>query len=167
MDSFSEKNIREDYRRLTLLLIEKKLTIASMESCTSGQIASLITDTEGSSAVLKGSLITYSNEIKAKFGVQAEVIDTYSVYSLEVAEEMAKAVKSLIGSDIGIGVTGTMGNIDPENSEFSKEGEVYFSIIYKDIVRKVKASIPVQESRLSYKLYVAKLVYDELISVLS
>ena len=51
---YDEKEIRADYRRLTKLLIEKKLTITTMESATSGQIASLITDTEGSSAVLKG-----------------------------------------------------------------------------------------------------------------
>ena len=50
---YDEKEIRADYRRLTKLLIEKKLTITTMESATSGQIASLITDTEGSSAVLK------------------------------------------------------------------------------------------------------------------
>ena len=59
---YDEKEIRADYRRLTKLLIEKKLTITTMESATSGQIASLITDTEGSSAVLKGAFVTYCNE---------------------------------------------------------------------------------------------------------
>ena len=55
---YDEKEIRADYHRLTKLLIEKKMTITTMESATSGQIASLITDTEGSSAVLKGAFAT-------------------------------------------------------------------------------------------------------------
>ncbi|MGN0960180.1 MAG: CinA family protein, partial [Coriobacteriales bacterium] len=50
------------YRQLTLLLIERGLSASTMESCTGGLIASLITDTEGSSAVLKGAFVTYSNE---------------------------------------------------------------------------------------------------------
>ena len=54
---YHEADIRNDYRKLTKLLIEKNLTITTMESATSGQIASLITDTEGSSAVLKGRLL--------------------------------------------------------------------------------------------------------------
>ena len=60
--SYDEREIREHYHDLTERLIEKKLTITTMESATSGQIASLITDTEGASAILKGAFITYSNE---------------------------------------------------------------------------------------------------------
>lgn len=87
---YDEKEIRADYRRLTKLLIEKKLTITTMESATSGQIASLITDTEGSSAVLKGAFVTYCNEAKIMQGVPAEIIDKYTVYSTQTAEAMAK-----------------------------------------------------------------------------
>lgn len=53
---YEEAAVRKGYRKLTKLLIEKKMTITTMESATSGQIASLITDTEGSSAVFKGAL---------------------------------------------------------------------------------------------------------------
>ena len=55
---YIEEETRGHYHSLTKLLIEKGLTITTMESATSGQIASLITDTEGSSAVLKGAFIT-------------------------------------------------------------------------------------------------------------
>ena len=65
---YRENNIRENYRKLTRLLISKGLTITTMESATSGQIASLITDTEGSSAVLKGAFVTYCNEAKIMQG---------------------------------------------------------------------------------------------------
>lgn len=61
---YDEAAVRDGYRKLTRLLIEKKMTITTMESATSGQIASLITDTEGSSAVLKGAFVTYCNEAK-------------------------------------------------------------------------------------------------------
>ena len=64
-----EKKVREEYRILTKSLISRKLTITTMESCTAGQIASLITDTEGSSEILKGAFVTYSNEAKIMMGV--------------------------------------------------------------------------------------------------
>ena len=88
---YNEKTIREHYRGLTKLLIEKNLTITTMESATSGQIASLITDTEGSSAILKGAFITYCNEAKIQQGVPAEILDKFTVYSRETAEAMASA----------------------------------------------------------------------------
>ena len=59
---YKESDIRNDYKKLTKLLIERDMTITTMESATSGQIASLITDTEGSSAVLKGAFVTYCND---------------------------------------------------------------------------------------------------------
>ena len=125
---YHEADIRNDYRKLTKLLIEKNLTITTMESATSGQIASLITDTEGSSAVLKGAFVTYCNEAKIMQGVPAEVLDTYTVYSKETAEAMTRACTEAYNADIGIGVTGTMGNIDPSNPDASVPGQVYFAI---------------------------------------
>ncbi len=50
-------------------------------------------------------------------GVPAEIIDKYTVYSTQTAEAMAKACTAVYQADIGIGVTGTMGNVDPANSE--------------------------------------------------
>ena len=84
----SEAAVRGKYKELTLGLIRRGLTITTMESCTSGQIASLITDTEGSSAVLKGAFVTYSNEAKIMQGVPAAIIGTYGVYSAETASAM-------------------------------------------------------------------------------
>lgn len=89
---YNESDIRNDYRRLTKLLIERGMTISTMESATSGQIVSLITDTEGSSAVLKGAFVTYCNEAKIMQGVPAEILDKYTVYSKETAEAMAKGL---------------------------------------------------------------------------
>lgn len=163
---YNEKKIREDYRSLTLLLIKKNLTISTMESATSGQISSLITDTEGSSAVIKGAFVTYCNEAKIMQGVPEEIINKYSVYSAETASAMAEACAKAYGADIGIGVTGTMGNADPANPDSSVPGQVYFAIRYLNETRAFFREIPVQESRLMYKLAVAKEIFDELIKLI-
>ena len=128
MKEYNESEIRNHYHELTDLLIERGLTITTMESATSGQLASLITDTEGSSAVLKGAFVTYCNEAKILQGVPAEILERYTVYSRETAEAMAEACRKAYGADIGIGVTGTMGNVDPANPEASVPGQVYFAI---------------------------------------
>ena len=70
-------DVTKQYELLTKTLIEKNLTISTMESCTAGQIISLITDTEGSSSITKGGFVTYSNEAKIMQGVPAEIIENY------------------------------------------------------------------------------------------
>ncbi len=158
----NEKQVRENYKRLTEKLIEKELTITTMESATGGQIASLITDTEGASAVLRGAFVTYSNEAKVIQGVPLETILKYSVYSEETTKSMAMACKATYGADIGVGVTGTLGNIDPENKSSSKLGQVFFTIILKDEIKSFSREIPAQPTRLLYKLFVADMVCMEL-----
>lgn len=164
--TYNEAAIREDYRTLTELLIEKKLTISTMESATSGQIASLITDTEGSSAVLKGAFVTYCNEAKIMQGVAEEILNKYSVYSKETAEAMACACAKSYSANIGIGVTGTMGNTDPANPEASVPGQVFFSIVINNKVSSYFTEIEPQPTRLAYKLAVAKEIYDKLTELL-
>ena len=137
-----------------------------MESCTSGLIASLLTDTEGASAIMKGAYITYSNEAKIKAGVPEEVINKYGVYSKETAAEMAQKCKDSFVADIGIGVTGSFGNVDPNNAD-SVPGEIHFAIAFESEVVTASESIPVQASRYEYKLYAADLVADKLFSILN
>ena len=149
---YNEQEIRNDYKRFTKKLIDKGLFITTMESATSGQIASLITDTEGSSAIIKGAFVTYSNEAKIQQGVPEEVIKTYTVYSKETAKAMAETCRKAYGANIGIGVTGTMGNIDPANCEVSVPGQVYFAISFNGEVHDYYRELPVQPTRLAYKL---------------
>lgn len=89
-------------------LIDNKLTIATMESCTGGLLASLITDVPDSSSILKFSAITYSTEFKIKMGVNKDIIDEYSVYSKETAKEMAYNIAKFSNSDLGVGITGRL-----------------------------------------------------------
>ena len=65
--------------------------------------------------------------------VDAKVIEKYGVYSRECAEAMAKTVQEKLHTDIAVGITGTTGNIDPNNSD-SVQGVVYFCIRIKDKV---------------------------------
>ena len=160
-----EKNVREKFRYITNTLIKEQLTITTMESCTSGLVASLLTDTEGASAVLKGAFITYSNEAKIKQNVPADVIERFGVYSEETAREMSLAAKRAYGADIAIGVTGTMGNVDPANND-STPGEVFFAIAHKEGTESFHISVPVQDSRYEYKLFVAGAIAEEITRVI-
>lgn len=162
IDQMQEKRIREAYRTLTRILVEKQLSITTMESATSGQVASLITDTEGASAILKGAFITYSNEAKIMQGVPKQLIEQYGVYSEETAKAMAMCCRNAYDAKIGIGITGTMGNIDPANED-SVPGQVYFAIDFAGRIYSYNRKIQVQPSRYAYKLAVAKEIVDILL----
>ncbi len=112
-------------------LRENNISISTMESCTGGGVANAITNIEGASEVLKFSAVTYSNEYKIKMGVSSETIDKYSVYSMEVAHEMAKSISNFTNSNIGVGITGKLNRADPNNN-YGKDNQVFISIFYKD-----------------------------------
>ena len=160
METDYELSVRRRYEKLTRTLIRRGLSITTMESCPSGQIASLITDTEGASAILKGAYITYSNEAKIMAGVSADTIEKYGVYSVETAQAMAAACKKAFRADIGIGVTGTMGNMDPANPE-GIPGEIFFAVAADDGISCKRMELSPQPTRLRYKLVAADAVAGE------
>lgn len=157
--------IREQYAELTGLLIKRKLTVTTMESATGGLIASLITDTEGSSAVLKGAFVTYSNEAKIMQGVPASVIETCGVYSAETAKAMAKACRAAYKADIGIGITGSFGNVDPNNAD-SIPGVVYYALDVKGNMTAFRLDLAAHPTRLDYKMCAAEKVVGTLLQML-
>ncbi len=132
---------REIMGRVMDHLIGAGTSISCMESCTSGLFASAITDTEGASAVFKGSFVSYDNGVKVRCGVPKNTIEEYGVYSLETAEAMARACRVFFKADIGVGITGTTGNVDPENDD-STPGEVYLCIRTKDKIYSGQITIP-------------------------
>ena len=119
--------VEKEYEQLVKTLLDQHLTITTMESCTGGLIASLITDVSGASEILKGAFVTYSNEAKIIQGVPINVINKYGVYSKETAVAMAHACKNAYHSDIGIGITGSIGRVDPANKD-SVKGVIYYAI---------------------------------------
>ena len=113
------------------LLIKEKKTISTMESCTGGGVVNEITSVEGASEILKYSAVTYSNEFKIKMGVSEDIIDKYSVYSRETADEMSKNISLFTNSNYGIGVTGKLNRVDI-NNPYGEDNIVYISIYDKE-----------------------------------
>ena len=119
------------FKKIVLELIKRGETIATMESCTGGGVADAITSIEGASEVLKFSAVTYSNQYKIKMGVSANVINEYSVYSMETAHEMALNISKFANSDFGVGITGKLNRADVNNN-YGKDNQVFVSIYYKE-----------------------------------
>lgn len=112
-----------------LILCNKK--ISTMESCTGGDVANEITNIEGASNIFGFGMVTYSNEYKIKQGVNKKTIEEYTVYSLEVANEMSRVVQNYTSSDYAIGITGQMRRVDPNNIT-DEDNRVYISIYDKE-----------------------------------
>ena len=92
------------------LLAERKLTIALAESCTGGLIADRITNVSGSSAYFERGIVCYSNSSKTELlGVPAPLIREHGAVSKPVAESLARGVRELAGTDIGLSTTGIAG----------------------------------------------------------
>lgn len=110
--------LEKDYASLTSKLIERGLTISTMESCTAGLIATLITNLDGSSKAM-----------------------------------------------IGVGVTGSLGIVDPDNSD-SVPGEVYFAIDFRGKIYDYYLNVPNQGSKYQNKFYVAREICSKLLEIL-
>ncbi|NEW60785.1 CinA family protein [Sulfurovum sp. bin170] len=110
------------------ILKEKNQTISFAESCTGGRIASEFTAISGASAVLNGSCVTYSNEIKSKWlGVSEETLMEHGAVSKECVEEMLKGIAKLANADYTIAVSGIAG---PTGGTDEKPvGTVYIGIL--------------------------------------
>ena len=112
-------------------LAELNKTIATMESCSGGAVVNAITNIPGASEVLKFSAVTYANEFKVKMGVDKDLIDKYSVYSMDVAKNMSLKIAQFASSNYGIGITGKINRADPYNKE-GKDNEIFISIYNRD-----------------------------------
>jgi nicotinamide-nucleotide amidase len=92
------------------LLRQKGLTLGIIESASGGLISHRITNVAGSSDYYKGSVTSYSNEVKTKLvGVKEATIDRYGVVSAEVAAEMAQGGRKILAVDICLADTGIAG----------------------------------------------------------
>lgn len=92
------------------LLQVQNMTLATAESCTGGAIASLITSVAGASRYFKGAVVSYAAEVKESvLNVSRQTIDSHSVVSKEVAQEMAVNVQKILKTDYAIATTGNAG----------------------------------------------------------
>lgn len=109
------------------LLESKKLKITSVESCTGGLIASMLTRKSGASNVYDGGVISYANSIKESWlGVSAENLKRFGAVSEEVVREMLRGVLKLSGADFALATSGVAG---PSGGSASKPvGTVYIGV---------------------------------------
>jgi len=153
-------------KRVIEKLKEKNKTISTMESCTGGGVANAITNIEGASEVLKFSAVTYSNEYKIKMGVSSDIIDEYSVYSIETAIEMSKNISDFSNSNYGVGITGKLNRLDPNNL-YGNDNIVYVSIYDKDNNKFYNYDIEVKkQSRKENKDIIINLIIEKLLEIL-
>ena len=120
-----------ELRRIADLAVKalknKQSTLATAESCTGGLIAKSVTDIAGSSAVLAGGMVTYTNRIKIDvLGVGADIIAEHSEVSHACAEAMAKRAKEVFGTDYALSATGYAG--PGGGTEKDPTGTVYIGI---------------------------------------
>jgi nicotinamide-nucleotide amidase len=113
-------------KELVAFLFEKKLTIAVAESLTGGLFQQELTTIPGTSAILTGGVVCYTNFVKQKvLNVKADTIEKYGAVSEQCARELAENVAALLGTDIGISFTGVAG---PDELEGKQAGTVYVGI---------------------------------------
>lgn len=151
--------------KIVKLLINRNETISTMESCTGGGVANAITNIEGASSILKFSAVTYSNEFKIKMGVNKDIIDKYSVYSMNVAREMAKNISDFTNSTYGLGITGKLNRADINNN-FGKDNEVFVSIYTNDKFYDFSLNVD-KLSRLENKEVIIDKIFEKLEDVIN
>jgi len=111
------------------LFADRNRTLAVMESCTGGLLASTLTDVSGAADYFKGGIVTYWTEAKIESGVAPEVIREHGVISAETAIAMAHAVRERMGTDYGLGITGVAG---PDPQEDKPVGTVHLGVAGPD-----------------------------------
>ena len=109
------------------LLREKGLTLSAAESCTGGLVAKRITDLPGASAVFRGGVVSYTNDVKAQvLGVPEKLLEAFGAVSEPVARAMAERCRMICGSDLAVSVTGVAG---PDTDDRGNEvGTVYIAL---------------------------------------
>ena len=122
---------KKDILKLQELLISRKQTITCAESCTGGLISSKITQNSGSSAIFRGSIITYCNEIKEQeLNVSKETMIKFGVVSCEVVQQMCEGALKKFDATYAIAVSGVAG---PSGGTKNKPvGTVVIGVISKN-----------------------------------
>lgn len=102
-------------------------TVAVAESLTGGLVAAALTDIPGASVVVRGGVIAYATDIKARvLGVDEVLLARAGSVDVEVAEQMASGVRSLMGTTYGLSTTGVAG---PDPVDGKPVGLVYVAVV--------------------------------------
>ena len=143
------------------------LVVATGMDTEIGRIASMITDTEGASAVFPGGYVTYLNKTKILCGVDEKIIKEHGVYSKQCARAMAETAQKNLHTEIAVGITGTTGNVDPNNAD-SMQGKVFFCILVGENAYDYEYNAEVTRmSRHEIKELYADKVFEELAKLIN
>jgi nicotinamide-nucleotide amidase len=113
-------------------LIARAQTVATAESLTAGLVCASLTDVPGSSAAVRGGLIVYATELKAKLaGVDPELLARTGAVHPDVATQLAAGAKTRCGADWGIGLTGVAG---PDPQDGVAPGTVFIGLAGPGVV---------------------------------
>lgn len=113
------------------LLKERGMTLGTAESCTGGLMAKRMTDLSGSSAVFKGGVVSYTNEVKVNvLGVSRRLLDEQGAVCADVARAMAEGARRVLGCDLALSATGVAG---PNSDDWGNPvGLVYVALAAPD-----------------------------------
>lgn len=114
----NEKELVDLAVSVTEKIKQRGLTLAVAESCTGGWLSKIITEVSGVSAIYKGGICAYANEIKsALLGVKEETLKEYGAVSEQTARQMSEGVCRAMNTDIGIGITGIAGPLSDNTAK--------------------------------------------------
>ncbi|MUL35132.1 competence/damage-inducible protein A [Gloeocapsopsis dulcis] len=110
------------------LLQCENATLSVAESCTGGGLGQMMTDVPGSSRYFMGGIISYDNQVKVSLlGVNPQDLNQEGAVSRTVAAQMAKGVRSRLGTTWGLSITGIAG---PDGGTLTKPvGLVYIGLV--------------------------------------
>ena len=153
--------IGEDSDQLAMalqrVLVEKRMTLTTAESCTGGLIASLITKEAGSSQVFGAGFVTYANTAKQQvLHVSEDTINSHGAVSEGVVRAMLLGALTKANADIGIAVSGVAG--PGGGSEDKPVGTVWLAWGTKDKNEAIRLQIP--GSRERFQILVAAIGLD-------
>ncbi len=126
-------------QQIDLLLRQKGFTLACMESCSGGLLASTITDVPGASDYFKGGAVTYSTEAKVALGVHPATLEQFGSVSPQTAEAMAQAICRRLAAAVGVSIPDLPG---PSELEGRPVGEVHVGLAYPGGSHSVSARYP-------------------------
>ena len=132
---------------LVRIMAEKKMTIATAESCTGGLIAKRITDLPGASQVFLGGITAYTNAVKLDLlGISPAILELHGAVSKPVVKLMADNIRRFTGSDLAIAVTGVAG--PDKDDRGNAVGTVYLALGTKDTIATLQLDLGTGRDRI-------------------
>jgi nicotinamide-nucleotide amidase len=125
------EQIKDQAARVMKLAQARRTTVATVESCTAGSLAHLLSQAEGASDTLHGGFVVYTKENKtAAVGVPKDLLAAHTAVSAEVAQAMAKGGLSRCPADFVLAITGVAGP-DPDE-DGNPVGLVHVAVAARD-----------------------------------